>query len=159
VLFAVARDHEVMRPLRRIDPRFGTPALAIVAESAWAAVLVLGADVPTWLGLGGTSTGTEPKRLFDILTDYMIFGASVFYLISVLAVFVLRSTRPDVPRPYRTWGYPWVPAIFAVAYVFLLVSMAWAAPLECFSGLGLIAVGVIVYALFLARRPAVTHGG
>ncbi len=141
VLFAVARDHEFLGPLRRIDPRTGTPALAIVALAGWAVLLILLAG---WVSL-------PEKPLFDVLTDYAIFGGSLFYFLAVLAVFVFRAQLPDAPRPYRTWGYPWTPAVFVVFYIFLLASMFLAAWRESLLGLSLIAAGAATYA-WLGRR-------
>ena len=160
VLFAVGRDHGFLRPLRRIDPRFKTPALAIGALSSWSILLILASDLPAtiqhWFG---HSTGeAPPKRLFDVLTDYTIFGGSLFYFAAVLAVFVLRRKRPDLPRPYKTWGYPLVPAIFVVAYAFLLLSMFLAAVTECLSGLLLIAAGAVVYQMASRRRDRSPSG-
>lgn len=140
VLFAAARDHEFLGPMRRVDPRFGTPAIAIAALSAWATLLiVLGDFYPD-----------PDKRLYDVLSDYCIFGAALFYLAAVVAVFVLRRSRPAAPRPYRAWGYPLLPAVFVGAYILVLSSMFWAAPVECSIGLLLIAVGMAVFAV--ARR-------
>jgi len=93
--------------------------------------------------------------LYDVLSDYCIFGAALFYLAAVLAVFVLRRQRPDAARPYRAWGYPVLPAVFVVAYVLVLASMFWAAPVECATGLLLIALGMIVYGV--ATRFAVSE--
>ncbi|MBI2824708.1 MAG: amino acid permease [Planctomycetia bacterium] len=137
VVFAVARDHRFLGPLRRVDPRFGTPALAIAALSAWSIVLVLAGDLYP----------DPKKRLYDVLTDYCIFGAALFYMAAVFAVFVLRRRRPDAPRPYRAWGYPALPAVFLVAYVFVLASMFWANKVECTSGLLLIGLGMAVYSV------------
>lgn len=137
VLFAVARDHEFLGPLRRIDPRFGTPAVAIVALAVWSTMLVFAGDMYS----------TEGKRLYDVLSDYCVFGAAVFYLAAVFSVFVLRRARPSADRPYRAWGYPFLPALFVCAYVFVLTSMFWAAPWESTSGLALIALGLGFYAI------------
>jgi APA family basic amino acid/polyamine antiporter len=139
VLFAAARDHAFLGPLRRIEPRFGTPAVAIAALSTWAALLVIAGDFYR------AYNPDLDKRLYDVLSDYCIFGAALFYLAAVVAVFVLRRARPDVPRPYRAWGYPVLPAMFVVAYIFVLGSMFIAAPFECSVGLGLIAAGMAVY--------------
>ncbi|HEY4312502.1 MAG TPA: amino acid permease [Pirellulales bacterium] len=139
VLFAVARDHAFLGPLRRIEPRFGTPAVAIAALSTWAALLVIAGDFYR------AYNPDLDKRLYDVLSDYCIFGAALFYLAAVVAVFVLRRARPNVPRPYRAWGYPVLPAVFVVAYIFVLASMFIAAPFECSVGLGLIATGMVVY--------------
>jgi basic amino acid/polyamine antiporter, APA family len=137
VLFATARDHEFLAPLRRIDPRFGTPALAIVGVSTWSVILVGAANLSPVSG----------KPLFDVLTDYAIFGASLFYLAGVAAVFVLRWTRPHAERPYRTWGYPVIPALFVAGYLAFLVSMYVATPWECNQGLALIGIGLVFHGL------------
>jgi len=160
VLFALGRDHRFLQPLKRIDPRFNTPALAIAILSAWSIVLILASDLPLilrgWLGTSATA-GQSPRRLFDILTDYTIFGGSLFYFSAVVAVFVLRRKRPQLARPYRTWGYPLVPGIFVAAYVFLLFSMFMAAMTECLTGLLLIALGAIVYQAFAGRSSRGTE--
>jgi APA family basic amino acid/polyamine antiporter len=84
----------------------------------------------------------EPgKRLFEILTNYCIFGGSVFYLLAVAAVFVLRRRRPNVARPYRTWGYPITPAVFIIFYGLFLAGLLQAAFLTSVAGLALLAVG------------------
>jgi APA family basic amino acid/polyamine antiporter len=92
------------------------------------------------------------KRLYDVLTDYAIFGGSMFYFAAVAAVFVFRVRRPDLPRPYRTWGYPVVPLVFLAGYVFIIGSMFWAAPSECVTGIVLIAAGMPFY--WLTTRNA-----
>lgn len=143
VLFAVARDNVVLSPLRRIDPRFSTPALAIGVLSLWSVGLVL----------LGNLTPQPDKRLYDVLTDYAIFGGSMFYFAAVAAVFVFRFRQPDAPRPYRTWGYPVVPLVFLAGYVFIIGSMFVAAPTECLTGLLLIVVGLPFYWLTTRREP------
>ncbi len=149
VLFAVGRDHEFLSPFRRVHARFQTPATAIATLCTWAIVLVLAGDIAQ----GGSSGGSEPTPLFNVLTDYAIFGGSLFYLAAVVSVFVMRRKQPDRPRPYRTWGYPVLPAVFVVFYVFFLGSMMWASPVRCLVGLALIGSGAIVYFLF-GRRVA-----
>ena len=131
VLYAASQDHRGMGPLQRVDPRTGTPAIAIAALCSWSIVLVLVADLSADPG----------ERLFDWLTNYVVFGGSIFYLAAVVAVFVLRRKMPDLERPYRTWGYPWVPAVFVVAYVGLLASMFLAGPGEAVSGPGVDCAG------------------
>jgi amino acid transporter len=133
-LFALGRDYERLARLRTIDPRRGTPAWAIATLSIWSIILVLLADL----------SPVPNKTLFDVLTDYCIFGGSVFYYSAVIGVFVLRVKRPKAERPYRTWGYPVVPAIFVAFYTYLLASMVGAPETrwQSLSGLGLIALGV-----------------
>ena len=146
VLFAVARDQRFLRPFSRIHPATRTPAMAIAGMCAWSCALIL---------LGGLSW--DPKvPLFDILTEWTVFGGSIFYFSAVVAVLILRYTRPEAPRPYRTWGYPAVPLVFLAFYVFLLGSMFWARPFDRLIGLALIAGGVIVYAIWGERQSAST---
>jgi APA family basic amino acid/polyamine antiporter len=146
VLFAAGRDYRSLGVLKRIDPRTQTPAVAIAALSAWACVLVLFGDA----GISAAKL-SEGRRLFDVLTDYCIFGGSIFYLLAVFAVFVLRVKRPDAVRPYRTPFYPYVPAAFVAFYLWLLAMMAVANPREAVAGLSFVAVGLAV-ALLLNRH-------
>ena len=142
VLFAAARDHHFLGRLKRVDPRFGTPAYAIAALSTWSLLLVLAGDFYP----------DPKKRLYDVLSDYCIFGAALFYLAAVAAIFVLRWQRPTAARPYRAWGYPLLPAIFVAAYILVLASMYWAAPVECTTGLTLIVLGMVFYAVAKSRE-------
>jgi basic amino acid/polyamine antiporter, APA family len=141
VLYAIGRDFPALKALSRIDPRFGTPALATGIISSWAVLLVLAGDL----------SPNPDKRLFEVLVDYAIFGGSLFYLAAVVSVFVFRNRRPDAPRPYRTTGYPVVPTIFVLFYLFLLWGMFRAAPLECGMSFIVIATGAIPLAIAVRR--------
>ena len=91
--------------------------------------------------MGGLSW--DPKeQLFNLMSDWTVFGGSIFYFTAVAAVIVLRIRRPDAERPYRTWGYPIVPLVFLAFYAFLLVTMLLEKPGHRLTGLGLIAVGL-----------------
>ena len=79
-------------------------------------------------------------------------GIWPFYALGVLAVFVLRRREPELERPYRTWGYPWVPALFLAATVFLLGTYAITKPAEFAFCIGVIAVGVPVFWVWTRRR-------
>jgi APA family basic amino acid/polyamine antiporter len=137
VLYAVAHDVSLLSPLRRVHPTLNTPATAIALVCAWSMALIVLPDL------------REDKSviLADWLTNYCIFGGSIFYLSAVFAVFILRKRRPEAHRPYRAWGYPITPAIFVIFYLLFLVSMVRARPQECLLGLTLIGVGLIVYML------------
>lgn len=126
LLFAVARDGLFLRSVSVVHPRFRTPHVAIVATSAWAAVLA-------W-------TGT-----YEQLFTYVVFGSMLFHVGCGLAVFRLRRTRPDTPRPYRTWGYPIVPLIFVLGSLAMVVNTLMERPVESIAGLGFIALGIPAY--------------
>ena len=102
VYYAMAKERLFFRRMEFIHPRYRTPGPSLFLQGAWASILTL--------------SGT-----FDQLTDQLIFVAWIFYALSAAGVFVLRKKMADVPRPYRVWGYPYVPAIFvifATIYVF-----------------------------------------
>jgi basic amino acid/polyamine antiporter, APA family len=142
VVYAVARDYPAFSQLGRVHPKHHTPTRAIAVMSAWAVVLI-------WLG----QVLPVKTQLPNLLTNYCIFGGSIFYFSAVLAVFVLRRTRPDAARPYRTWGYPVVPGIFVVFYVYLLISMLWGGPVESIAGLSLVVVGFLVHLMIGGKEP------
>jgi APA family basic amino acid/polyamine antiporter len=83
----------------------------------------------------------------------VIFGGIIFYSLSVAAVYVLRRKHPDLPRPYRTWGYPLTPALLLIAYTAAAVSEFTARPTESIGVAALIATGMIYYA-FASRTAA-----
>lgn len=142
LLYAMAQDGLAPRRLSRVHAAYQTPAAAITVLALWASLLVLTVAVLTevgWLDRG--------KSHFDRLTDFAMFGAVVFETMAVLAIFRFRWTLPDVPRPYRCPGYPWVPALYVVLPVCVLINMFTAQPVEALSGVGFIFAGTLVYCL------------
>src|SRR5205823_11609445 len=91
------------------------------------------------------------KSLFDVLTDFAMFGAVIFETLAVLSIFVFRRRLPDAERPYRCWGYPLVPALYVVFPAMVLGNMFMNQRTEAVVGVGFISLGALVYALFLAR--------
>ena len=130
VYFAQAADGLFFRRFARVHPVYGTPGFAIVAQAVWSAVLLL--------------TGS-----YESLIDYALFGTWVFYGLMIAAVMVLRRTRPDLPRPYRMWGYPVTPIVFVLITLWFLVNMLMMRPGASFAGLGLMLTGVPAYFLWL----------
>ena len=160
VIFAMARDGLFLSSMKKVHPTWRTPLNAIVGEMAWACVLVLVADVIAGklgrllellsFGLYQFDPNKDP---FDMLTDYVIFGSYIFYTLAVASVIVLRYKMPDLPRPYHTWGYPWVPALFVASSVYFLISMFLAVPVESVAGFVFIGLGAIAYQ-FRTRKSA-----
>jgi APA family basic amino acid/polyamine antiporter len=87
------------------------------------------------------------------LLDYVIFAAIVFYFLTTIALFRLRQTRPDLPRPVRAFGYPVLPALYLIANAALMVILLLEKPLFTWPGLVIVASGVPVYLLWRRRRP------
>ena len=160
--FAMARDGLFPERLCRIDPKHQTPANAIIAQTAWAVLLMVVTTAfllvePPKAGLPALALdawGTlHRKPLYDVLYTYVIFGGTIFYGLSIVSVFVLRAKRPDLPRPYKTWGYPFTPLIYTAASLLLLGSMLAQSPFESLAGLAIVAAGVPAF-LFFARSRA-----
>ncbi len=127
--YAMAADGLFFRSAARIHPRYRTPHVAIMITCGWAAALTL--------------TGT-----YEQLFTWVTFASVVFGVLGGLAIFRLRATKPDVPRPYRAWGYPWVPALFVVALGVLVANTVAEKPMESLLGLALVALGLPAYWLW-----------
>jgi len=132
IYLPMAQDGVFFPTLARVHPRFRTPARCLVAQGAWAVLL--------------TVTGT-----YSQLYTYAIFAATLFHVATGTAVFVLRRTRPGLPRPYRVWGYPVVPALFLLACALLVANTLAERPAESLAGLGLVALGLPAYAAWRRR--------
>jgi APA family basic amino acid/polyamine antiporter len=149
VYFAMARDGLFFRRIATIN-RHHVPAAALFAQGIWTAFLTLPRTVSTEPVTGKIVYG----NVYTQLLEYIVSADLLFYILLVAAVMVLRRTRPNVERPYRTWGYPLVPIVSIVLAALLIADLAWLAPAT--SGLGILIVlsGVPVYLLW--RRSAVT---
>jgi APA family basic amino acid/polyamine antiporter len=113
IYFAMARDGVLPAWLSQVHSANETPGNAVLIQGVWGSLLVGAAYALT----------ARPIDAFDALTDFVIFGGSLFYAMAVAAVFVLRFRHPEWPRPYRTWGYPWTPALYLLAFAGALTSM------------------------------------
>ena len=133
VPFAVARDGYLFKALGEVHPKFHTPAVALVSQGAVAIVLVL---------VGGAF-----KELFSLA----IFAEWLFYMVAASTIFVFRKREPEVSRPYRTMGYPLVPALF-VGTAAVLLCYTFASNLRnSIAGVMVILLGIPVY-LWFARQ-------
>jgi APA family basic amino acid/polyamine antiporter len=126
VYYAMARDGLFFKRVANIHPTYGTPAFSIVVQAVWASILTL--------------SGT-----FEQLFTYVIFVSIIFWITAAFAVFTLRKKFPDMPRPYKTWGYPVVPAVFIIASLGILINTLIEKPMESLAGLGITVTGIPVY--------------
>jgi APA family basic amino acid/polyamine antiporter len=175
IYFAMARDGLFPSAIRQIHGRFQTPANAIIAQTCWSLVLIAvayawsaappaKADQPHSAAkteesafAAAIATPATPGDAFDHLTDFVIFGGSIFYAMAVAAVFVLRRKRPDLTRPYRTWGYPITPALYLLAFGCALVSMLVGKLPQTAAGSVLIIAGVIAFYAMGGNRAPTTR--
>ena len=134
VPFALARDGFLPRALGYVS-RNGAPTVAVITIGVWSICLA--------------ASGT-----FDILTDMYVFVLWVFFGMNGAALIILRRRQPDAERPYRVWGYPYVPALFLLVAVYLLINTVIATPVRALSSIGLILVGLPLYSYFSKRRRA-----
>ena len=151
LLFAMGRDGLAPRFLCQLHPTFGTPALALAVQAAWAMVLVVGG----WNSIAIQVGYLDPdKPQFDVLTDYVIFGVLVFQTMSIATIFICRRQYPldRVALPYRSWGYPWLAIFYIVGMAAVLVSMFIEKPEESLIAVGFIAAGGVVYLLVFWGR-------
>jgi APA family basic amino acid/polyamine antiporter len=134
VPFAMARDGLFFKSVGYVHPEHRTPAVSILALSAWGALLVL-------------------SGRYSQLYTYVIFASVILYGMATAAVVVLRIKRPDMPRPYRTLGYPFVPIIFVLAIICLVISTLIKSPRESLMGVALVSLGLPFYFYWKRRLP------
>jgi len=137
VIYAMSRDRLFFAAAGLLN-RASVPAVALIIQGSWASLLTL--------------SGT-----YSQLLDYVIFAQLMFYVLTVGAVFVLRVKRADAPRPYRTWGYPWLPALYIAAAAAMMFDLLVMKPQYTWPGLLIALSGIPLY--WLTQFPASTRGG
>ena len=150
VSFAMGRDEVFFRTLGRVHSEYRTPAVAIVVQTLMGCVLVAASAV-----LVRVVPSLADRSIFAMLTDYVVFSASLFYVLAVAAVIRLRMIHPEWERPFRVPGYPLVPLAGVAFYGWFLWYVYLGKPFEAKVGLGLVAAGLPVYWLY--HRWRVSH--
>lgn len=140
VPYAMARDGIFFRVAGSIHPKFRTPGGALIFQGVLTTIMVL--------------TGS-----FEELTSLFIFAAWIFYGAAVVAMFRLRWTEPEMPRPYRTWGYPVVPGLFVLGALALTVNEWLLRPGRSSIGLAIILFGLVFYRQWAKKEPASAAAG
>lgn len=132
LFFAMARDRLFFAKLAEVHPRFGTPAASIVVTALWSSVLVL--------------SGT-----FETLLTYVVFMSWVWFALAALSIFWYRRRQPDLPRPFRTPGYPLTPILFVLSALAIVANTVVAQPRQSLIGLGITGVGLLAYLFWRMR--------
>jgi APA family basic amino acid/polyamine antiporter len=145
IYFAMAREGLFFKNIGKLHPKYETPHNSLLLQATWASLLVL--------------SGT-----FDILTDMLVFVAWIFYAFSAVSVIILRKREPDTPRPYKVWGYPFIPVIFIlVSSTFLVVTLynditmymrGETQIINSVFGLAIVALGIPFYYYFSRKKQA-----
>jgi N-acyl-D-aspartate/D-glutamate deacylase/amino acid transporter len=129
LFFSMARDGVFFQKLAVVHPRFRTPAFAIIAGSAWAALLA--------------ASGT-----FEQLLTYVVFAGWIFYGLGAMSIFVYRRRAPDMPRPFRVPGYPLTPLLFVLASAAVVLNTLFSQTGRALVGLAVVLTGVPAYLLW-----------
>jgi amino acid transporter len=135
IFFAMAEDRLFFRPLATVHPRYGTPHLAIALAAALGVLFVL-------------------TRTFEQLADTFVLAIWPFYGLAIAGLYRLRRMRPELPRPYRVPGYPWVPGIFVAAVVYLVANALVADPVWTAITFAIVLAGIPVYLVAFRGREA-----
>jgi basic amino acid/polyamine antiporter, APA family len=139
VYYAMAKDGLFFRSVARLHPTYKTPWISLMVQMVWTCILCISGS-------------------YGQLLDYIIFAVLVFYILTMVGLFVLRRTRPTAERPYRAFGYPLLPAIYILMALFIDVVLLLYKPQYTWPGLIIVLLGIPVY-YFWSRReePAVTQ--
>lgn len=140
VYYAMARDGLFFKKVAEINKK-GVPGFAIAVQGVWAVLLCL--------------SGT-----YSNLLDYVIFAVLLFFTLTIIAIFILRVKKPHIPRPYKAFGYPVIPAIYVLTTSFIMIILLIYKPDYTFPGLIIVILGVPVYYLWkkFSRNSVVMSG-
>jgi APA family basic amino acid/polyamine antiporter len=126
VYYAMAKDGLFFRNVAKLHPTYKTPVVSLMVQMVWTCVLCISGS-------------------YNQLLEYIIFAVLVFYILTIIGLFVLRRTHPDAERPYRAVGYPVLPAIYIVMALFIDVVLLRYKPQFTWPGLIVVLLGIPVY--------------
>lgn len=137
VYYAMSQDGLFFKSVGKLHPTYRTPVAGLLVQAVWTAFLCL--------------SGT-----YSQLLDYIIFAVLLFYILTIVGLFVLRVKRPNAPRPYKALGYPVLPALYIVMAAWICIVLLRYKPQYTWPGLVLVLLGIPVY-LFWSRRSVASH--
>jgi len=132
VYYAMSQDGLFFKAVGKLSPRYKTPVAGLMVQAVWATVLCVSGS-------------------YGQLLDYIIFAVLVFYILTILGLFVLRFKRPDAPRPYKALGYPVLPALYIAMAAWICIVLLRYKPQYTWPGLVLVLLGIPVYFLWSKR--------
>jgi APA family basic amino acid/polyamine antiporter len=134
VYYAMSRDGLFFKSVGKLHPRYKTPVAALLVQAVWTMFLCVSGS-------------------YSQLLDYIMFAVLVFYILTIVGLFVLRFKRPDAPRPYKALGYPVLPAVYIAMAAWICIVLLRYKPQYTWPGLALVLLGIPVY-LFWSHRLA-----
>ncbi len=151
VSYAMAKDGLFFRTTGNLNKR-GVPAIALIFQGLWIIVLLLmrtrHVDAARVVSYG---------NVYNDLLDYVVFSVLLFYVLTIVGIFVLRAKRPDTERPYRAFGYPFVPLLYIVAALAIMFVLLLYRTQTAWPGLVIVFLGVPVYWLWSRRSTQVSR--
>lgn len=137
--FAMAQNGYFFPSFGKVHPRYQTPHMAILLQMIWASVLAI------WGGI-------DHDNFYRLLDDYVTVPSLLTNALTVSALFYLRRKKPDLPRPYRAWGYPILPIAFILTILWMVAHEVRQAPFAACAGIAMMAAGIPFYYYFRRRR-------
>ena len=134
VYYAMSHDGLFFKAVGKLHPKHKTPAAGLIVQAGWAALLCVSGS-------------------YGQLLDYIVFAVLLFYILTIVGLFVLRVKKPNEPRPYKALGYPLLPALYIAMAAWICVVLLRYKPQYTWPGLIIVLLGIPVY-LFWSRRPA-----
>jgi APA family basic amino acid/polyamine antiporter len=144
VAYAMAKDGLFFRATGKLNSR-GVPGVALVYQGIWIAILLL---------LRTRKPDGTYGNLYSDLLDYVVFSVLIFYALTIAGIFVLRKNRPQAERPYRAFGYPFLPALYIVAALAIMFVLLLYKTQTAWPGLVIVLLGVPVYWLWSRKKSA-----
>ncbi len=138
VVYAMAKDRLFFKATGRLN-RWGVPGVALGLQGVWIAILIL---------LRTRKPDGTYGNLYSDLLDYVVFSVLIFYVLTVAGILVLRKKRPEAERPYKAFGYPFVPLFYMVAALGIMTVLLLYKTQTTWPGLVIVLVGVPVYVLW-----------
>ena len=151
VSYAMAKDGLFFRSTGTLNSR-GVPGTALVYQGIWIAVLIL-LRTRHVDAAGAVTYG----NLYSDLLDYVVFSVLIFYVLTIAGIFVLRAKRPTAERPYRAFGYPFVPSLYIVAALAIMFVLLLYRTQTAWPGLVIVLLGVPVYFVWSRRAKPVAN--
>ena len=146
VAYAMARDGLFFSKVGTVNKN-RVPGAALAVQGIWAAMLTL----PRTVTEDPTTHAVSYGNVYTQLLEYIVPADLVLYALMVAAVIILRKKAPDLARPYRTWGYPWVPLLYIALAALLAVDLLWLAPSTSGMGYLIVLTGIPVYLVWRRR--------
>lgn len=133
VYYAMARDGLFFKQAGTLHPTWRTPTFGLIAQAVWAMLLCISGS-------------------YGNLLDYVVFASLLFYFFTTLSLFRLRRTQPDLPRPVKAFAYPWLPGLYILSTLSLMIMLLFQRPEYAGLGLAIVALGIPIYFAWGGRK-------